>query len=103
MTLNQLEGIMADYYKCSDCGWKGTVGEAMRPDKEVAEDWKKIWELRKSMEPKTYLLADEQGVRSQEFPGAFSWKKEIQQTLVCPKCAGEAAQVTNEETGPEEL
>lgn len=91
---------MTDYYKCPNCGWKGTTEEAMRPDKKIAEDWKKIWELRKSMKTGADLLAEEQGIGLPYFPGAFSWKKEMLQTLVCPKCASEAAQVINEETGP---
>ena len=93
---------MADYYTCSDCGWKGTVEEAMQPDKEIEEDWKKVWELRKSMEPNILLLADQLGMRSGLFPAAFSSQRDILQTLVCPRCASEAARVTKEETGPEE-
>lgn len=85
---------MTTHFKCESCDWKGSGEEAMKPDEEVAEDWRKIWDLRKSMEPGIFLLADEQGLRSGVFPGTFSWENEILQTLVCPKCAGEAARVS---------
>ncbi|HUU30144.1 MAG TPA: hypothetical protein VM123_20255 [archaeon] len=86
---------MADYYKCSDCGWGGTAEEAMEPDKEIEEDWKNIWRFRKALEPELFMLIRVLG----ETPSVNFWMPLI---LVCPKCANEVTQVTNEETGPEE-
>lgn len=93
---------MTEYFKCSDCGWKGTGEEAMKPDKEIEEDWKKVWELRKDLEPESLLLAKNLGMQSYFFPGAISWEKIMLDTLVCPKCAGEASRDTKKETGPTE-
>ena len=75
---------MADYFKCSTCGWKGTGEQAMKPDREIEEEWKKVWEFRKGLE--------------KEFATGFylatiPWEKEMLEELVCPKCAGEASRI----------
>ena len=93
---------MADYYKCSDCVWKGMGEEAMKPDKEIEEDWKKVWELWKGLESDELLLSKNLGMQSYFFPGAISWEKIMLDTLVCPKCAGEASRDIKKETGPKD-
>ncbi len=86
---------MADYYKCSDCGWKGTAEEAMKPDKEIEEDWKKVWKLRKD-----FVKTFEQIYDCPYVGGMSSVYRNMLDTLVCPKCAGEANRNHNERDRP---
>lgn len=78
---------MADYFKCSNCGWKGTAGEAMKPDREIEEEWKKVWELREGIQKE---------FGTQFYLGTLPWEKAMLEELVCPKCAGEASRVVED-------
>lgn len=71
-------------FKCGGCGWTGTGEQAMQPDPEIREDWEQVWKFRKG-------LTDEFG--NQFLLGAIRWEGELDDDLVCPKCAGEASRV----------
>jgi rubredoxin len=81
---------MAELYECSNCGWKGTGEEAMKPDKEIEEEWRKVWQFRKGLEDQ---------FATGFYLGSIPWEKEMLDDLVCPRCAGEASRVEQDEAG----
>jgi hypothetical protein len=74
-------------FKCGSCSWTGTGAEAMAPEESIREDWEKVWRFRKG-------LKDEFG--TQFYLGTVKWEDELDDDLVCPKCAGEASRVEEE-------
>ena len=78
---------MGDKFKCSVCGWSGTAKQAMQPDAEIRKEWERVWKFRKG-------LSDEFG--TQFYLGTIPWEKDMQNDLVCPKCAGECRRIAEE-------
>ena len=79
---------MAELYKCSNCGWKGTGEQAMKPDKEIEEEWRKVWVLREGIQKE---------FGTQFYLGTIPWEKAMLEELVCPKCAGECSRIKEED------
>ncbi len=79
---------MAELYKCSSCGWKGTGEQAMKPDREIEEEWRKVWEFREGIQKE---------FGTQFYLGSIPWEKELLDDLVCPKCAGECSRIKEED------